>query len=103
MPIEIADRMGGYDVYSSNKRSAELLEALAPAVGTHLMVFAALDPAAAEDRIVLRMHGIGEHDYVIRAFIFLQVFVLGEKRALGLSVDLVGDELGFVDEPKAMQ
>ena len=50
------------------------------------------------------MHGIHEHDHVVRAFVFLQVFVLGEKGALGLRVGLAGNELGLlVDEPEAMQ
>ena len=44
---------------------------LTPAVGPHLMVFTALDPAVGQHPIVLRVHRIHEHNHVIRAFGFL--------------------------------
>lgn len=73
-------------------------------LGAHLEVLATLDPATSEHWTVLGIDRLRAQDDVVLAFILLEVFVLGEERALRLRVGLPGDEFGlFVDEPEAMQ
>jgi hypothetical protein len=49
---------------------------------------------------VLRMDRVHEADDVVFAFVLLELFVLGEKRFLGLRVRLAGHELWLLINEK---
>ena len=50
------------------------------------------------------MNSVHDRDDVVLAFVFLQFFVLGKMRFLGLGISLAGDQLGFlVDKIETVQ
>ena len=80
------------------------VDPLSSGVGAHRVVLAALDPAAGDHRIVLRMGRVHEVDRVVFALGLLELPIALEKRSLGLGIGLAGHDLRLlVDVAETMQ